>query len=216
VFFKNNFLGLCLIILPFAIPIEIFTTFFDYNISPDESHPASLIPSVIDLLFYPIYAAATVFYIASVAYGERISRNAAWGFGIRMWRSYLIMYVILTTLVVFGFVLIIPGFILAARLSFSEFELLLNKKSPLESIRSSWDFSRNYFWLLLRGGVVITLIVYTPYLTLASLLDKSSIVFWMLDLTSNIAYAALATMYTIFAFRVYDFATKEHNKAKQE
>lgn len=214
VFFKANFLPLCLIILPFAIPIEIFTTLFEYYISPESFHPVSITPSLIGFLFYPIYAAATVFYIASTAYGEALSCKDAWGFGIRTWRSYLILAAILIAAIGFGFILIIPGVILAARLSFSEFELLLNNKSPLESIKSSWNFSRDYFWLLLRGGIIITIIIYAPYLLLASLFDSSTIVFWALDLTSNIAYAALSTIYTIYAFRVYDFAKNEHNKLR--
>jgi uncharacterized membrane protein len=91
--------------------------------------------------------------------------------------------------------------------------LLLNQSKPLDAMKKSWDITKDYMWVILGGYVVITLIFYVPYYLIASFFDEASMAYWLLDTSSNIIYSVLAALYTIFAFRIYEFAKSQHNHA---
>jgi len=134
--------------------------------------------------------------------------------GVKYWKSYIVLSVFVGLAVMFGFILlVILGVVFAIRLAFSDFYLLLGQETPTEAMRSSWEITKDYLWVILGGYVVITIALYAPYFLVTSLIDKSSIIYWVLDTASNIAYSVLGAIYTIFAFRVYEFARMQHNKS---
>jgi len=134
--------------------------------------------------------------------------------GVKYWKSYIVLSIFVGLAVMFGFILlVIPGVVFAIRLAFSDFYLLLGQETPTEAMRSSWEITKDYLWVILGGYVVITIALYAPYFLVTSLIDKSSIIYWVLDTASNIAYSVLGAIYTIFAFRVYEFARMQHNKS---
>jgi uncharacterized protein UPF0259 len=116
-----------------------------------------------------------------------------------------------------GFILlIIPGVIFTIRYSFSEFELLLNQSKPLDAMRNSWDTTKDYMWIIFGGYAVITIVLFVPYYLVESLFDESSIFYWVIYTLSNITYSVLSVLYTIFAFRIYEFSRLQHNQSKNE
>jgi len=71
-------------------------------------------------------------------------------------------------------------------------------------------------WVILGGYAMITLVLYgfyVPYYLIASPFDEASAAYWLLDTVANIIYSVLAALYTIFAFRVYQFAKSQHDQA---
>jgi len=212
-FFKNHAIAISLIILPIVVPIDVLTALYQYFLTSEEFvFSEQLAPMVVGFMAYPIYAVGVVFYIASVISGESINTKTSWKLGAKFWFPYVIMSILIGLAVMFGFILlVIPGIILTIRYAFSEFDLLLNQSKPLAAIRNSWDATKEHMWLLLGGYVVITLVLFMPYYLIISIFDESSISYWILDTASNIAYSVLGVMYTIFAFRVYEFAKLQHN-----
>ena len=213
--FKSHAIALSIIILPIVVPIDVFTALYQYFLDSDEyKFTEQLIPMIIGFVAYPIYAAGIVFYMASVISGERIDTKTSWRLGAKFWLPYVIMSVFVGLTVMLGLaLLVIPGIIFAVRYAFSEFDLLLNQSKPFDAMKSSWDLTKDYMWVLLGGYVIITLVLYAPYYLIASLFDESSISFWVLDASSNIIYSVLGALYTIFAFRVYEFAKLQHNQS---
>lgn len=213
-FFRANFVAICLIMVPFTIPLEIFSHFYYQNLVQDETELASFLPAVVYALVYPIFGAAVVFYIASVINDRDLTASQAWALGIQHWPSYFALTVILMISIGFGFALfVLPGLFLAARFAFSEFDLLLDNQGPLQSLKSSWESSREYFWILLGGGLVITLVIYAPYLLLVSALNQAGLYADILDPIVGIIESVLMVLYTIYAFRVYDFASRKMREA---
>lgn len=208
-FFRANFIVISLIVIPFTIPLELFSFFYYRNIGHDGAGLVAFLPVVVYALLYAIFGAAIVFFIASVIKGHDITVSQAWALGIKHWPSYFMLTVILILTIGFGFALfILPGLFLAARFAFSEFDLLLNNQGPFESLRSSWEASREYFWSLLSGGLIITLIIYVPYWSVVSIFNEAGLYTDVVDAVLSIIESVLMVLYTIYAFRVYDFALK--------
>lgn len=182
----------------------------------NETGLASFVPAVVYLLVYPVFGAAIVFFMASVVHGRAITTGQAWMLGIKHWPSYFLLTVALVVAIGIGFAaFILPGLFLAARLAFSEFEVLLNKNNPLDSLKISWSSSRKYFWVLLSGGLIITFVIYGPYYLIIFLLNETGLHSDIFDSVLSIIESVLTVLYTIYAFRVYDFATQRDGTSRE-
>ena len=214
-FFRANLLSIIVIVFPFTIPLEVFSFFYYQNVDYDGSGLASFVPTIVYLVLYPIFGAAIVFFMASVIKSKEITAVQAWALGIKCWPSYLMLTLILVLAIGFGFALfILPGLFLAARLALSEFDLLLNNQTPAQSLRSSWSSSKECFWVLINGGLIITFIIYAPYILLVAALNESGLHAGVLDLIFGVIESALMVLYTIYAFRVYDFSVQKRNRPR--
>ncbi len=215
-FFKIHVIAISLIILPIVVPIETLTAFYQYFLASEEFVLSErLIPMIIGFVAYPIYAVGVVFYIASVISGETIDAKTSWRLGIKFWVPYVVMSIFIGVVITFGlFLLIIPGIIFAIRYAFSEFELLLNQSKPLDAMKNSWAITKDYIWVILGGYIIITLVLYAPYYLLAWFFDETSVAYWLLVTVLNIIYSVVASLYIIFAFRVYEFAKSQPNQSQ--
>jgi len=211
-FFKMHLVAIMAILLPFTIPLEIFSFLYYENTPHDDVSFSSFIPAIVYFALYPIFGAALVFYVSFTVKRKSLTTTQAWALGIQNWPSYFLLSAILILAIGFGFALfIIPGLFLAARLAFSEFDLLLKSQNPVQSLASSWTSSREYFWVLLNGGLIITLIIYAPYFLITHLLNETGLHLDFLNPLLSIIESVLMSVYTIYAFRVYDFATQQHS-----
>lgn len=207
-FFKNHAIALSIIILPIVVPVEIISVLYQELIAGEEfSWSDQIIPMLISFVAYPVYSVAVIFYIVSAISGERIDTKTLWQLGIKFWLPYFILTAIITVAIIFGLVLLlVPGIILAVRYSFAEFDLLLNKSSPLDAMKSSWNLSKEYMWVILGGLTVITIVLYGPFYLVSVLFDDSSTAFKVFTSVSNMIFAVFYAMYTIFTYRVYELA----------
>ena len=212
-FFKNHIVAISMIILPIVVPIDVLTTLYQYFLASDElTISEQLIPMFIGMIAYPIYAVRVVFYIASAISNERIDTKTSWRLGFKFWLPYATMSFFIGLVVMLGLIfLVIPGIIFSVRYSFSEFELLLNKNKSLDAMKNSWDATKDYVWVILGGYLVITFVFYAPYYLISEFLNQESASYWVLDTVLNIVYSVLGALYTIFTFRVYEFAKLQHN-----
>ena len=206
--FKNHYFGIAMIILPIFIPIEIFDAYYSkYVLVEGAEMVAYLPPMLVGLLAYPIYTAAVIFYIASVLTGDIIDVKTSWQFGVKYWKPLILLTIMVGFMIMLGFILlVVPAIILTIRYAFAEFELLFNKRDPLEAMRTSWEATRQYFWILLGGFVVITIVLYSPYYLLVIMLEQREMALGLLENFLNVIYAVLSVIYTIFAFRIYHVA----------
>lgn len=214
-FLKNHAIALSIIIFPIVIPLEIISVTYQEVIASEElAWSDQIIPIFIGLLAYPVYSVAVIFYIVSAIAGERVETKSLWQLGVKFWLPYFVLTCIAGIAIMIGLVLLlVPGIILAVRYSFSEFDLLLNKSTPLDAMKSSWSLTREYMWVILGGLTIITIALYVPHYLVLSLFDDTSITFKILTSASNIIYAVLEVMYTIFAFRIYELARVKHSES---
>ncbi len=206
-FFRTHFSALALIVLPFTISIELFTMVYQQSVDVEESFALFAFPVFVHLLVYPVYAVGIVFYLSYSIQGQYLSASQAWALGIQHWPKYFLLSLILTIAIGFGFaMLVLPGIFFAVKFAFSEFELLLKDRGVGDSLNVSWQETSDYFWLLLTGGLILTIVVYGPFLVLGEAFDAAGIAISGLDSLARVVESVLMVLYTIFAFRVYDYA----------
>jgi hypothetical protein len=212
-FFRNHLLSILLIIVPVVFPIELFRDYYAEAFLGQEANLASELPVLlIGLLAYPIYAGGIIFFISSVISGNRLNATSCWLLGLKYWGPFLLLSLILGAATGLGFVLfIVPGVIALVRFSFAEFDLLLKGQSPPDAMRSSWDETRPYFWLILSGYLVIFAAVYVPYFGLIFVLQDLKVELGIFEVLLDTLYAVLSVLFTVFRFRVYDLVNERRN-----
>jgi len=204
-FFKNNFLAIAVIILPIAIPVEIFNAVYQNYYVSDEFSFVEQIPTLaVMLVAYPIYAVSVIFYMVSKIDGKPMAIKTAWAWGLRFWGPYLLLIILVTVLVVLGLMaFIIPGIYFAVRFAFSEFELLLNNATPMAALKQSWAGTQSVVWEVFIGYVILGVCIFIPVIFLGNLLDEEGRVFQLLDLGVDAILPVFESLFTIFAYRVY-------------
>jgi len=124
------------------------------------------------------------------------------------WLPYLIMSIVMGLATLLGFVfLIIPGIIIAVRYAFAAFDLLLNQSKPFDALGNSWHATKDHFWTLLWGYLIITLAMYVPLFIISSLFGEATASSQIFTSVANVFFALIGTIYTIFSYRVYDQAS---------
>ena len=209
-FFRNHFLFIVMIVVPVVLPVELFRVHYETSFAGTEPDLASQwLPLMLGLLAYPIHAAGIIFYIASVVSGERLGVRACWMLGLRFWGPFLLLSLLLGGAAALGFVLFLfPGLIALGRFAFADFDLLLNKRSPADSVRYSWEATGPYFWLILGGYLVIFAAFYVPYFFLVFVLEDLGKDLGVFEIILDMFYTVLGTLITIYRFRVYDLANQ--------
>ena len=200
-------MAISLIILPFVVPVELFIALYQHVLTNGEEQ---IIPMVINFIVYPVYTVAVVFYIASFVSGEVVGTKALWRLGAKWWFPYITLSVLVGLATMGGLVLlVIPGIIVIVRCSFAEFELLLNQREPMAAIKKSVESTKEYFWIILTGFAVITVVLYAPYYLVSSLLDEASTAYFIIEMLASFVYSVLDVLFIIFAFRVYEHAKSQ-------
>jgi hypothetical protein len=206
--FKENVIPISLIVLPIAVPAAILETIIQNLIATDSHTQSLLVLLLINMLVYPIYHVATIFFIAAVVSGEKIGTSTLWRLGIRFWLPYTIMSVLFGLSAMAGFILlIVPGVILLLRWSFASFDLVLNQRKPYEALKNSWMATKNYVGPLLKGYLTLIVILYCPNILLSVIVEfwlgSTSISFQIFNTTLSLFYEVLSVMFTIYTFHIY-------------
>jgi hypothetical protein len=207
-FFKTHLVALSLLILPIVVPLEIITSVYHSLYTGDEFIMADeLFPMGLYFAVYPIFSIAVVFYLAGAINNEFQSTKTLWKLGLQYWLPFNVLNLLIGVMIVSGFIVfIIPGVILAIRYLFAQFELLLNNARPLPAMKTSWEKTGKYFWILLNGYAIITVALYLPLYSLLSALDQTTTFYMIINAIANIIYSVLSVFYTIFSYRIYEFS----------
>ena len=200
-FFIGNFGPICLIVLPFALPLNIFSELYYSHFATEEAGSFFIknLPTVVSILVYPIYTGALIWYFSKVAFEEswEWSLRECLSAGIRFWPQMLTVSVFCFLLIMLGFfAFILPGIILVARFSFAEFMVVIEGNAPGDAIKKSVLFTRPFqvqlilcFLVLLvflegpewgavyvvksyfSGSIVMTVVVETVFSIILKLID---------------------------------------------
>lgn len=214
-FFRNNIYFISAIIIPIAAPIDTAVNFIEYlQIDKELSLSENLVSILVRLLTYPIYAIGVIFYISGVISAKKYSVKELWWLGFRYWLTYTFLITLVSILVIGGlFILIFPGVLFAIRYSFSEIYLLLEKSKPLDAMKKSWNETRDYFWLLLKGYLLIALAINIPDYLLNQLIGEGNLFQLILSCILGIIHSILNVFYMAFTFRVYEFSKNNNTLA---
>ncbi len=214
-FFRNHIVAIALIVLPVAIPVDILLGLYQRFYAGDEFVLAEQMPPLlVAAAAYAYYMVAVVYYIASVLADEPIEQDQLKALQKQYFQAYFALGILVGFAVFIGaMMLIVPGVIVACRLAFAEFNLLLGKDKILEAMSHSWDATRDYMWLIFAGYVLISIVLYLPYFYLLGTLAQYDSIYWLVDTFLSIVYSVLNVFYTIFAFRIFEFAKSNKTPA---
>jgi len=212
-FFWNRFISIVLIVVPVVFPIELFRVRYAESFLGPEADFSSQLPTLLlGLAAYPIHTAGVIFFIASVISGNKLDIKDCWLLGLRFWGPFLLLSLLLGAATTLGFMLLlVPGLIALGRFAFADFDLLLNKHSPVDAMRHSWEATRAYFWLILNGYLVIFAAVIAPYFFLVYVLEDLVKDLGIFEVVLDTLYPVLSALLTIFRFRVYDLANERRS-----
>lgn len=120
------------------------------------------------------------------------------------WGRLFLVLVIYGVVVVIGIMaLILPGIYLSARYGFAEFEAVLNKRSPIAAMGSSWNQTKPYVMPLIMGlllisggGLLVDLLLTSGEETRFSLLYGR---YFLAEIISSFVLVLMS----VFYFRVY-------------
>jgi len=214
-FFRANVWGIWKVLFPIIVPISLLIAILsEYT---QTGGGVSWILFGVMILLYPIIQGAEIFYISSIITGDTNPRNVYYRLALKFWVPLFGLYVISSLAVFIGLILlIIPGFIVLARLMFSQFYCLLQEKSSIEAFNSSWVQTKDYQWLLLFGMIFLAVVSSIPVWLLQKgvvFLGIESVIFVFIF---NLIEFILGTIITIFGFRVFSLHIGQVNGHSQQ
>lgn len=201
--------------LPFLIVLNGLALSMDINATEtDDFRQQTAYISILSLSFLPIYWGATILYMQSKLNNSALTASQAIIASLSFWRSLLFTF-ILTSFAVFGglLLLIIPGIYIGVRLAFADYICVLEKQTPLNSLKQSWKESADYFWTLLPGMAILFTgiqLIEMPIAHTLSSMEERNLIF---ELPIVALVDLLGALITVFGFRIY-CVMREESKPK--
>ncbi|HGJ5876354.1 MAG TPA: YciC family protein [Arsenophonus sp.] len=149
-------------------------------------------------------------YLSELSTGNNISALQAFALSLRILPSMLILLVVCTIMIYFGFMLfILPGIILAIGFSLSPVILIITKNiMPLRAISQSWKIAFRHWWLILS----MLLLWLALQMLLTMLLGQFRFLPGIVNNIISFTLNNLLTSFTlIYFFRLYMLAGKTTN-----
>ncbi|CAA2929963.1 YciC family protein [Arsenophonus endosymbiont of Bemisia tabaci] len=157
-----------------------------------------------------LLVSSVVTYLSELSTGNSISAGQAFVLSLRILPNMLILLVICTIIIYFGFMLfILPGIILAIGFSLSPIILITVKNiMPLRAMSQSWKIALRHWWLILA----ILLLWLALQMLLTMLLGQFRFLPSMVNNIISFTLNNLLTSFTlIYFFRLYMLVVKTKN-----
>ncbi|MBU2966849.1 hypothetical protein Q4508_16040 [Amphritea sp. 2_MG-2023] len=205
-FFRAHMQPIMRIQLPFIILITLISMTAMQSVDPEnpEMNDSILMFYLASLVFLPLYAGATIAYLESVVNKEPISTIEALKIGLQRWGPLFLTKLLGAFGIALGLLLFfIPGVYVMTRWGFAEYFSVIEKASPTDALRNSWQDTSEYFWPLLNGLAVLFVILLGSNLLIETLLQTMGIESLILRSLFDIVFGFLNCLYTIYGFRLY-------------
>lgn len=200
-FLKANLSTLVSIQLPFILVLIFLKQSLISDIEEGSNLQRELFMLTgLDLLFVPIYLAATILFMQSVIEKKPISALQALLHGFSVWGRLFLTFLCSAIAISLGLMLlVVPGIYIGVRLVLANIICVLEGKGPAAAIRSSWAFSAPHYWMLFKGLATIYGAIFAAELLIAPMVDANSLI----AIFSQVVLDFLNIFGTIFAFRIY-------------
>jgi hypothetical protein len=205
-FFISNLVGICSVLIPIVLPLTVLSAFL---IEDD----TTILGSLIDLAFYPIYQGAVILYIASVVADEKLTLKQYYCVAARSWLALIILYIFTSLAFVLGILLfVIPGFIVFGRLAFAEFHCLLENRGGTESFLLSWETTKPVQAVLIVGLSIIVIGIVGLGILVELLLSEFGVWNGYFSIIVDVLFSVACVLIPAFAFRVYQLEAEKHQQ----
>lgn len=210
-FVRNNIFGICSVLLPIILPMEILYSIIERVASePDAHRTLSWGRMFIDSLLYPIYGGGLILYLSSVLAGKDWGPVQCYKVALRYWPNLFVLYVVASVLTLIGLAMfIIPGIVVVCRLGFAEFICVLENKKVTDAFSMSWKSTKRYQWILFKGILILFAVIHAPALVAGEFLSDLEMDNLLVDVAGGCLYTILLSVITVYLFRVYSLHTED-------
>ncbi len=145
-FFARNLRPLAVLTLPWLL----LEALLRYQVLERFGANGGLWDMLVSLLCYPLYNRRTADLSGGAHPGQHPAPERRMGAALLLWPRFAVLGRRDLGLVMLGFsLLIVPGFLIMAKLAFAENLLVLEGRAPLDALRGSFRLSRGHFFTLL-------------------------------------------------------------------
>ena len=212
-FFRQNLLTLAKINLPFLIVFNLLFAQIDFSTAEEDSQSLAnslLLMSGINLLMMPIYWGATITFMQSPLEGPSYTASQALAASLKLWSKLFLVFLLTSGCIFLGFMaLVVPGIFIAIRLSIADYLCVVENKTPLQSLKSSWQLTAKYGWTIFQGIALILSGIFLFKTLVYSLLGSILQELLFLKPLINSLFDLLNVLVMIYGFRIYCLIKKE-------
>jgi len=208
-FFRSNITVLAKIHLPFILIFNLLLLQIEQPLS-SENRDSLLYISALNLLFIPIYWGATIAFMQSTVEGPQYTAGQAIVASFSNWPRLFLVFLISSICIILGFMaFIVPGIYIAVRLSIADYICVVEKKTPLPSLKQSWQHTEQYIWPILNGTAAILMAIMLSKYLLSTLLGSILNDYQYLSLLLDICFDFMNVLVMIYGFRIYCLIKQE-------
>jgi hypothetical protein len=164
---------------------------------------------LINYLYQPLYTGGFIYLISKTVSGER------WGFkkclviGLTCWGNLLVVNVISSIAIFAGLIaFIIPGLIAFARLSLSEYGVVLDGLDFKEAMIRSVKITKAFTWHIIGSSMLLFAILLLIKLLMQKVIAEIALDKSIFVVVSSLVSVILWSNFTILLFRFYDLAKR--------
>ena len=203
-FMRTRIGAIAAVLFPVIVPLELLNSAVEISWISAEEAPFPWWLYMLDLMVYPIYQGALIYWMAGLLSGERLSPAQCYKKSMTIWPQLMMVYVLSSMAVVGGFLLlVIPGFIALARVAFAEFFCALQGRNAFDSMAASWKATSAYQAVLLKGLLAVIVTVGVSSWALHQWLLQVEFYNLITAVVLGMAESLLFSLALIYAFRVY-------------
>lgn len=207
-FFNRYVFSLALLTLPLSIPVNAMIAWLTPSDLTSLTLQDLLAPMVLSILAGALSSAAVIYFVAGRIYQQPITIKRAYQAALAVYASYVALTTVETIAVMFGLsALILPGLFLMTRLSYTGFELLLNRQPMWQAITRSWQLTGSQQWILFCGNTSVWFLLNRLSFSIQQQAPDNV----GLQLMCSSLESLFSTFCIIFAYRVYDAQLRQTN-----
>ena len=204
-FFKKNIWPISILTLAIEFPyILIQNIHYFTNTSSEFSNNVGLVLLLATLIIYPLSTGAQISLYAMIIQGNKIDLLKC----VSQSRKHLfnlmagsLIYIFFTFLGLLAF--IIPGIIIAVRLSFYCFFIVLDDLTPLDALKKSAQVTKGYTWQIANALIVVGFLLVGSLLFIQMFLNKIGQYNLYLATGVDSLFSILGWLSLIVVFRFY-------------
>ncbi len=204
-FFKKNIWPITILTLAIEFPyILIQNIHYFSNTSTEFSNNAGLILLLVTLIIYPLSTGAQISLYARIIQGTRIdlkkcvSRSSKHLFNLM---AGSLIYIFFTFLGLLAFV--VPGIIIAVRLSFYCFFIVLDDLTPIDALKKSAQVTKGYTWQIANALIIVGFLLVSSLLLTQMFLNQIGLYNLYAATVVDSLFSILGWLSLIIVFRFY-------------
>lgn len=209
-FFRAFAVDILKFLLISAFPIVLIETSLSvYIIESEAQGYIKYVPSLLHLLYKPIYTGGFIYLMSLLVSQGNWDIRKCLSVGFNSWQNLILVYFASSVIIIAGIIaFIIPGLILFARLSLSEFVVVLEKTTAKKAITKSYGISKPFTLEIIGSTFLLSLVLAAISLLVQFGANAISLNTYLLFVVIAMLGIILESIVSILLFRFYDLSIK--------